>query len=278
MRTVKRRWVSLNARRTGHGYGIVIDSLYDPLTNLRFADDILLVAQSRADASKMLGDLANEALTYGLEINFAKTKVLTTQQTGGAMKSFELQGKSVEVLGLLSYEKYLGRRLCIGAPTTSELEHRLAAAWGAFMQFKSELCNRKYPLSQRIKLFDMVVTPRALFAAATWTTTKALDDKLGVTQRKMLRFMTCTSKEIGQDWGDYMQQSTRKLRNIMQQHHLQDWVYVQRLRKWRFARATAAREDERWSTRILKWKPSLRGYRSVGRPTTRWSDDLDEIL
>ena len=64
----------------------------------------------------------------------------------------------------------------------------------------------------------------------------------------------------------------------MQQHHLQDWVYVQRRRKWRFARATAAHEDERWSTRILKWKPSLRGYRSVGRPTTRWSDDLDEIL
>ena len=80
MRTVKRRWVSLNARRTGHGYGIVIDDTDDPLTNLRFADDILLVAQSQADASKMLSDLAKEASTYGLEIHFEKIKVLTTQQ------------------------------------------------------------------------------------------------------------------------------------------------------------------------------------------------------
>lgn len=64
----------------------------------------------------------------------------------------------------------------------------------------------------------------------------------------------------------------------MADHGIKDWVHVQRLRKWRFARATAARTDGRWSTRIMKWTPLLYAGRSVGRPATRWCDDLERLL
>ena len=66
---VKQRWITLNERRNGSGYGIDIDSPGGPLTSLRFADDILLVSQSRSDVPKMLSDLAKEAEKYGLQIN-----------------------------------------------------------------------------------------------------------------------------------------------------------------------------------------------------------------
>ena len=205
--------------------------------------------------------------------------MITTEQHGGHVEAIRLQGKNVDVLGLSASEKYLGRKLCIEAPTSTELEHRLSASWASFMKLKTELCNRKYPLQQRLQLFDAVVTPRAFLAAATWTMTERLEKRLLGTQRKMLRFMVCRrwcpEKE---DWVEYVRRSTHDMLRIMETHGLKDWVQVQRLLKWRFARATASRTDGRWSSRILNWKPILHGGRSVGRPATRWGDDIERLL
>ena len=76
-RRLKTRWSHLNKRRSGQYFGMVIDDPVDPLTNLRFADDVLLVACSRTDVSKMITDLALEAAKYGLRLHMGKTKVLT---------------------------------------------------------------------------------------------------------------------------------------------------------------------------------------------------------
>ena len=40
---------------------MVIDDPLDPLTNLRFADDVLLIACSKGDVIKMISDLGREA-------------------------------------------------------------------------------------------------------------------------------------------------------------------------------------------------------------------------
>ena len=77
-RRLKTRWRLLNKRRSGQYIGMVIDDRDDPLTNLRFADDVLLVACSRMDVSKMIIDLGREAGKFGLKLHMGKTKVLTT--------------------------------------------------------------------------------------------------------------------------------------------------------------------------------------------------------
>ena len=52
------------------------------------------------------------------------------------------------------------------------------------------------------------------------------------------------------------------------------WVVACKRRKWRFAAKTAQAEDNRWSKRVLSWRPHFRcsPHRSVGRPLTRWHD------
>ena len=60
----------------------------------------------------------------------------------------------------------------------------------------------------------------------------------------------------------------------MVKYDVEDWVKVQRKRKWRFAARTALCDDGRWSTRILDWRPILHGGRRVGAPNTRWGDDI----
>ncbi|CAH2254100.1 jg12103 [Pararge aegeria aegeria] len=42
--------------------------------------------------------------------------------------------------------------------------------------------------------------------------------------------------------------------------------------KWQWAEHIARRTDgRRWGTTVLEWQP---GKRSVGRPPTRWTDDI----
>ena len=62
-----------------HDLGIGLDVNDRHLSNLRFADDILLLATSKDDAICMLEILTLELTEIGLILNAKETKVLTTQ-------------------------------------------------------------------------------------------------------------------------------------------------------------------------------------------------------
>ena len=68
-------------------------------------------------------------------------------------------GHDIQVLQEGESEKYLGRKLSIDDFHICELDHRLASGWAAFFKFKGALCNKGIPLSNRIALFEAVVTP-----------------------------------------------------------------------------------------------------------------------
>ncbi|CAK1577928.1 unnamed protein product [Parnassius mnemosyne] len=56
------------------GYGININGEY--ITHLRFADDIVLMAESLEDLSTMLNDLNSVSQRIGLKMNMDKTKIM----------------------------------------------------------------------------------------------------------------------------------------------------------------------------------------------------------
>jgi len=58
--------------------GINIDG--KRLNNLRFADDIVLIADDIQEAQEMLTELANARTKVGLQINTQKTKIMTKSQ------------------------------------------------------------------------------------------------------------------------------------------------------------------------------------------------------
>ncbi|CAH2268393.1 jg15847 [Pararge aegeria aegeria] len=43
--------------------------------------------------------------------------------------------------------------------------------------------------------------------------------------------------------------------------------------KWQWAGHIARRTDRRWGLKVLEWRPRT-SKRSVGRPPTRWTDDI----
>ena len=165
MQNLKCKWYTANTRRPGLHFGLHVDGP-DTLTNLRFADDILLLASSRPDIRKMLTHLKHEAATYGLRLHMGKTKVLTNCTLSERGKSLEVDGDIVRVLDPSDVESYLGCKLCAVDTTNAELSQRIAGAWAAFSTYKPELTNKNLSAKLRLKLFDAIVTPRVLYASA----------------------------------------------------------------------------------------------------------------
>ncbi len=63
------------------------------LTDLMFADDIVILVNDNAEATCILCDIACIAQSYGLKINADKTKVLSTD---GSLAIIHLDGDQIE--------------------------------------------------------------------------------------------------------------------------------------------------------------------------------------
>lgn len=128
--------------RRRNGYGISLgNKTKDILTNLRFADDLLLLASSEKQVKHMLEHLVLAAREVGMEMHSGKTKVLSND---GACKkrSLRIGEAAVDILPTTESTEYLGQRLSLGELHNTEIEARLDKAWRKFMASKSELCGR----------------------------------------------------------------------------------------------------------------------------------------
>ena len=84
---------------------------------------------------------------------------------------------------------YLGRCLCFQNFMDVELDHRIGRGWAKFGVYKGELCDRRYSLVHRIRLFNAVVTPTILYGCGSWTLSVGARRRLRAAQRRMIRKM-----------------------------------------------------------------------------------------
>ena len=175
-------------RKKGWGLDVGTGRL-QTLCNLRFAGDVLLFASSKYQLKCMLEELAKRTKDVGLEIHRGKTKILTNMPDNERDSSggIDIEGETIKILALNESTMYLGRKLTFGAYHDTEIDHRIACGWAKFNQYKKELCCRHYPLIDRLRLFESVITPTVLYSAGTWTMNAARMKKLKVAQRRMLR-------------------------------------------------------------------------------------------
>ena len=81
------------------------------LTNIRYADDILLFAKSLEELVFMMESLVHELAHIGLQLSSSKTKIFTTQSLTTPL-FVEVCEEMVQVLTGDQTHKYLGRSLC----------------------------------------------------------------------------------------------------------------------------------------------------------------------
>ena len=107
------------------GWGISLGELdSDRITNLRFADDLILIASSREILGLMIKDLMHAVTRVGLELHMGKTKILTNQVVE-SKGSIQVESHEIKIV---ESTEYLGRVLTFTAMHEAEVDHWIWAA------------------------------------------------------------------------------------------------------------------------------------------------------
>ena len=109
--------------------GIQID-VGERLTNMRYADDLIIYASSSDDLCFMLELLQNELALIGLNLNSSKTKAFTTENLQQPM-FLDISGDLVQVLIGFESHKCIGRTIIGDLPNRSSVgkSFRKQCAW-----------------------------------------------------------------------------------------------------------------------------------------------------
>ena len=107
------------------------DSESDCLTNLRFADDVLLFSTSQVQLQKMMCDFEQSAERVGLKIHTDNTKILSNQSSNKRTE-IDINNINAEILSACESAKYLGQTIMFQLQEKAEIKNRIRAAWASF--------------------------------------------------------------------------------------------------------------------------------------------------
>ena len=263
------------------------------MTNLRFADDVLLIAKSLTEIKAMILDMSLSAGKVGLKLHPGKTKILSnaTKRRGEEANTTARIGEmSVEALPFEASTKYLGRSISFCKPHDTEMHSRIRRAWTTFHTNKEVLCNKAYGIRQRVKLFDKLDTPSVLYGSGCWVVPAESTAMLQKAQRRMLRSMfqygrkssqnsshnhcASSSSESSQEilpevdgeelepWHTWLQRVTHEIEHQMDKVGVVSLVEAQRNKYFRWAGHVARYTDGRWTSTVERRAPE--GGRAQG--------------
>ncbi|KAG7298024.1 hypothetical protein JYU34_018785 [Plutella xylostella] len=227
------------------------------LTHLRFADDIVLLADSHDAIQTMLRTLDTESRKVGLLMNSSKTRAMTNSTE----KPIHIHSGNIKYVNEYIY---LGQIISFEEALEKEIDKRIATSWKKYWAnkdvFKSDL-----PIHLKKKIMDNTILPTLLYGCQCWALTKTVIRKITTFQRATERSM------LGLKLRDRVKNS-----DIREITKVTDAVVMLCKLKWKSAGHIARVTDGRWSERVLHWYPRD-GHRMPGRPRRRWHDDIVSV-
>ena len=150
----------------GSGFALHSDEVYERLTNIRYADDIIMFAKTLDEAQLMIEFLVEIFAECGLELNAKKTKILSTTTTNTQQVALITEYGAVDIVPKSSTHKYLGRAFSgdLRDRGSVALSNRSSCAWMQYNNLKHVLENKHVTLQLRFKLFESVITSTILYS------------------------------------------------------------------------------------------------------------------
>ena len=126
---------------TSHGFCLHPDNEHERLTNVRYADDILLFAKSLEEGVHMVELLAEVFREFGLELNASKTKILSTEHVEDTTVYCITDCGEIEILAKRQKQKYLGRLFTGDIRNRGKVavDHRICCGWMKYKALQTNL-------------------------------------------------------------------------------------------------------------------------------------------
>ena len=136
------------------------------ISNLRYSDDITLMAESEDELKSLLMKVKEESENVGLKLNIQKTKIMAS----GPVTSWQIDGETMEtvrdfILG--------GSKITADGDCSHEIKRRLLLGRKVMTNLDSILKSRDATLPTMVHLVKAMVFPVVIYGCESWTIKKA---------------------------------------------------------------------------------------------------------
>lgn len=243
---------------------------------LAYADDVTLLARTKAELKMLVKNMEAAAKEIGLCINSQKSKYM---EMGG----FENRGRPQQNENLkvsltqeseLVFEKvssvtFLGVLITDNGDNSKEISARIAKGDKCVGSLKEVLKSKEVSRSAKARIYKTVVRPTVMYGSETWTYNKADQMRIEVWERRVLRKIYGGIK-VGDTWE---RRSNKDLMEVFGETGITNQIKAGRIR-WlgHMERLT----QERATKKVLRG--SSEGTRKQGRPRRKWLEAVREDL
>ena len=144
--------------------GIKIAGRY--ISNLRYADDTTLMAESEEELKSLLMKVKEESENIGLNLNIQKTKIMAS----GPITSWQIDGEAMETV---TDYIFLGSKITADGDYSHEIKRRLLLRRKVMTNLDSIFKSRDITLTTKIHLVKAMVFPVVIYGFESWTIKKA---------------------------------------------------------------------------------------------------------
>ena len=136
------------------------------INNLRYADDITLMAESEEALKSLLMKVKEESEKVGLKLNIQKTKIMAS----APITSWEIDG---EILETVSDFIFLGSKITADGDYSHEIKRYLLLGRKVMAKLDSILKSRDIILPTNVHLVKAMAFPVVIYRYESWTVKKA---------------------------------------------------------------------------------------------------------
>ena len=136
------------------------------INNLRYADDITLIAESKEELKSLLMRVKEESEKASWKLNIKKTKIMASSP----ITSWWIErGKVEEVTNFI----FLGSKITVDSDHSLEIRRHLVLGRKAMASLDNVLKSRDITLPTKVHLVKVMVFPIVMYRCESWTLKKA---------------------------------------------------------------------------------------------------------
>jgi hypothetical protein len=230
------------------------------ISNLRFADDIALLADGHSELKQQINQLHTTSLRFGLRISTSKTEVQCISRRPQKLSI------SIGATQLNQVEQftYLGGVISDDARCELDIKRRINLAVGVSSSLSTVWESRDISTKTKVRVYEALVLSVLLYNSETWTLKGSDEARLRVFEMSVLRRICGVS--LRDRWRN------EEIKTRLEVEH--DIVEKIRRRRLSYFGHVSRMKPERIPARVLHgW---IHGSRPRGRPRKRWMDSVEE--
>ena len=136
------------------------------VSNLRYADDTTLMAESEEEQKSVLMKVKEESEKVGLKLNIQKTKIMAS----GPITSWQIDGETVETVPDFIFR---GSKITVDGDCSNEIKRCLVLGRKVMTNLDSIFESRDIPLPTKVRLVKAMAFPVVMYGCESWTVKKA---------------------------------------------------------------------------------------------------------